>query len=382
MTDLQEKLQEISQNIKEQWQWIKLEETTKQVAILPFIRALGYDTADAREVALEQVADPRSSGGEAVDYAIMRAGEPILLIEAKAARVTLGENQWRQLHSYFGATDVHFGLLTNGIDYRFYTDLQKKNIMDKEPFLAFNIHNIDATTVAQLQNFCKGNFDSERILTAARKAKLERHLREELKSPSQAFARHFAARGSSGPLSAAQLQQTAQLLQEIGRDLLAPKIARPAPRPIPEAPPSAEAAPSATPLPSTEAAPEKAEASAPEKVEVPAAEGSLPKNYPRGAIEIPVWGEYKGHRFEAKLLLSKTLSIYDYINIRFEGKYMNHTDAMRQARRSVHPDAPYVAAWTFWKFKHPDSQKEVPIRDIFDINSGRVDWQKSSILRR
>ncbi len=108
-------LHSISEQINARRDLLTNEETTKQVSILRFIRALGYDTSDPTEVRLEYVADPRDSGGESVDFAIMRSGEPILLIEAKAANRRLNDNYWRQLHDYFGATDVRFGLLTNGI---------------------------------------------------------------------------------------------------------------------------------------------------------------------------------------------------------------------------------------------------------------------------
>ena len=129
-------LSKISGEIKKQRNLIKKESAIKQVSVQPFIKALGYNTNNLAEVEEEFDADAADSGGERVDYAIKLAGEPIILIEAKQANAILSEKFWKQLHHYVGATDARFGVLTNGIEYLFYTDLKKNNVMDKDPSLS------------------------------------------------------------------------------------------------------------------------------------------------------------------------------------------------------------------------------------------------------
>jgi hypothetical protein len=95
---------------------------------MPFIQALGYDVFNPLEVMPEYTCDIGTKKGEKVDYAIMKEGKPIILIECKhwAQNMDLHDNQ---LIRYFHVGNAKFGLLTNGIIYRFYTDLEEKNNM-------------------------------------------------------------------------------------------------------------------------------------------------------------------------------------------------------------------------------------------------------------
>ncbi len=44
-----------------------------------------------------------------------------------------------QLGMYFAKASVNLGIYTNGVLWQFYTDLDKTHIMDKEPFLSWDI---------------------------------------------------------------------------------------------------------------------------------------------------------------------------------------------------------------------------------------------------
>lgn len=105
---------------------------------MPFINALGYDVFNPLEVVPEMTCDIAMKKGEKIDYAIMKDGEPILLIECKhwAQDLKLHDNQ---LMRYLNVSKAKFGLLTNGIIYRFYTDLLEPNKMDDKPFLEVDI---------------------------------------------------------------------------------------------------------------------------------------------------------------------------------------------------------------------------------------------------
>jgi predicted type IV restriction endonuclease len=63
---------------------IQTEEATKQYLIIPFIQALGYDVFDPREVFPEYDANVGASKKYKLDYAILKDGKPIILIECKA----------------------------------------------------------------------------------------------------------------------------------------------------------------------------------------------------------------------------------------------------------------------------------------------------------
>ena len=115
---------------------IETEESTKHAFVLPFINILGYDTYNPTEVVPEFTADLGLKKGEKVDYAIFQNNEPILIIECKNWKEKLSVHG-SQLFRYFHVTKTRFALLTNGIHYQFFTDLDEKNKMDQKPFLEF-----------------------------------------------------------------------------------------------------------------------------------------------------------------------------------------------------------------------------------------------------
>lgn len=174
---------------------IQTEEATKNALIMPFIQLLGYDVFNPFEVNPEFIADIGIKKGEKVDYAIMREGKPVLLIECKHYTEKLDPHN-SQLFRYFHTTEAKFGLLTNGVNFRFYTDLVAPNKMDEKPFFEFNIREIRDNEIAELKKFHKSYFDVENISNAASELKFLNEVRallsEELSNPSEEFARYFA----------------------------------------------------------------------------------------------------------------------------------------------------------------------------------------------
>lgn len=156
---------------------IKSEEATKTALVMPFITALGYDVHNPHEVIPEHVADFGTNKRERVDYAIVRDGQPIMLFECKDFSSSLIENHLEQLWRYFSVIpSCRFGVLTNGVEYRFYTDLDKPNLMDKEPFFCFNLAEFDKAQVDVLKRFTKTDFNVDRIMDVARDSKRKRDI--------------------------------------------------------------------------------------------------------------------------------------------------------------------------------------------------------------
>ena len=165
------------------------EEATKSALVLPFIQMLGYEIFDPTEVVPEFTADIGTKKGEKVDYALMRDGETILLVECKKYGSNLHEAEISQLLRYFTVTSARFGVLTDGVSYRFFTDLDEPNIMDPHPFFEFNMLDFTEAQVRELKRFTKSAFDTSEIVDAARDLKytteIKRVLAEEFASPSE-----------------------------------------------------------------------------------------------------------------------------------------------------------------------------------------------------
>jgi len=163
-----EKIQKIAERYNELKDSIKSEESTKISLILPFIRALGYDDGDPREVLPEGVCD--SGNSRKADFLIhLSEGTrmiPVMVWEGKKqCGAPFTKKDHEQLGRYFPHTDARVGVLSNGILYRFYTDLVKENRLDDKPFLEFDITKINDSNCALLENLSKSFFDIELIRT-------------------------------------------------------------------------------------------------------------------------------------------------------------------------------------------------------------------------
>jgi len=225
--ELQTQLKSIADKIVQLRDKIKTEESTKHAFILPFINALGYDTFDPTEVVPEFTADLGLKKGEKVDYAIFQNQVPILIIECKHWEENL-DNHNSQLLRYFHTTKARFALLTNGIEYKFYTDLEHSNKMDEKPFLEFNITTIKDGDVNEVAKFHKSKFDAEKIITNASSLKytkeIKKHISNEMKNPTSEFIRLFANRVYSGRLTERVMQEFSELVHKAFNQTISEKV--------------------------------------------------------------------------------------------------------------------------------------------------------------
>ena len=172
-----EKVSQFAQRVESLRGSIATEEATKTSLIMPFFQMLGYDVFNPLEFVPEFTADVGIKKGEKVDYAIMVDNVPLILIECKPCFEDLSKHG-SQLFRYFSTTSSKFAILTNGIVYRFFTDLEDKNKMDSTPFLEFNILNLKENIVPEIEKFKKENLDVDTILGAAEELKYTRLIKE------------------------------------------------------------------------------------------------------------------------------------------------------------------------------------------------------------
>lgn len=166
---------------------------------------LGYDTTDPFVVVPEYTADRDTKKGEKVDYALKNKNETIILIECKWSGDALTQEHRSQLSRYFDCDDARFAILTNGIQYQFFTDLDKANKMDKKPFFVFDLQEFQEHDVQELKKFSKSAFSLDEILNTANELKytgeIKKILETELFDPSEQFVRFFSSQVYSGRLS-------------------------------------------------------------------------------------------------------------------------------------------------------------------------------------
>ncbi|OFX70874.1 MAG: restriction endonuclease [Bacteroidetes bacterium GWE2_29_8] len=206
---------------------IATEEATKNAFIMPFLQSLGYDVFNPTEVVPEFVSDIGIKKGEKIDYAIFKDGSPIVLVECKHCAQNLDLHDG-QLLRYFHVSKAKFGVLTNGIIYRFYSDLVETNKMDEKPFLEFNITEIKDNQIEELKKFHKSYFDADSIVNTASELKYSNELRQllsqELNSPSADFVKFFAKQVYPGMITAKVLDQFINLTKKATQVLISDLI--------------------------------------------------------------------------------------------------------------------------------------------------------------
>lgn len=229
--DFKDQIKQISDRVNKLKEQIQTEEATKNAFIMPFLQALGYDVFNPTEVVPEFISDIGLKKGEKIDYAIFKDGAPTLLIECKhwAQNLSIHDGQ---LLRYFHVSKAKFGLLTNGIVYRFYSDLVAPNKMDEKPFLEFNITEIKDNQIEELKKFHKTVFDAESIVNTASELKftneLKQLIQQELINPTPDFVKHFARQVYPSIVTAKVLEQftvlTKKSIQQHISDLITERL--------------------------------------------------------------------------------------------------------------------------------------------------------------
>jgi predicted type IV restriction endonuclease len=190
MEEFKQQIKNLSNRIERIKGSIHTEEATKTSLIMPLIQTLGYDIFNPEELVPEYIADVGIKKGEKIDYAIMQNNDPVILIEAKSVNEVLTKHD-SQLFRYFGTTKAKFAILTNGIEYKFFTDLEEQNKMDQKPFFVINMLDLKDADILEVAKFRKNEFDIVNVLTTASELKytgeIKQYLHQQWEEPSDEF---------------------------------------------------------------------------------------------------------------------------------------------------------------------------------------------------
>jgi predicted type IV restriction endonuclease len=226
--ELIDQLTNLASRVQKQVGHIQTEEATKNALVLPFINALGYNVFDPTEVVPEFICDIGTKKGEKVDYAIFRDGKPIMLIECKHVGSDLNINHAGQLFRYFHVTEARIAILTNGVTYKLFTDLEQPNKMDERPFLEFDLFNFHENDVTELKKLSKANFSIDDMLFAAYNLKymraFKKYFEEQFNQPSTDFIHFVSKQIYDGVLTPKLKEQFSALVHRSFQQFLNDKI--------------------------------------------------------------------------------------------------------------------------------------------------------------
>ncbi len=157
------------------------EQATKSSLIGPFFTMLGYDLADPRECIPEYKADfGKDRATKPVDWAFLHSGAFAFFVEAKEVGKKLSGFD-EQLADYFAKDpNVKLGILTNGAQWRFFTDVVNSNVMDKEPFAKWDIFADEPPPYDVITLLQKSQYNAELIRAYAQRQRAQNLLVGEL----------------------------------------------------------------------------------------------------------------------------------------------------------------------------------------------------------
>lgn len=226
--DLIDVLDRLASKLDHLTEHLRTEEATKHTLVMPVLNGLGFNVFDPLEVVPEFTADVGVKKGEKVDYAIFIDGKPMILVECKTFGAQLSLTHASQLYRYFSVTEARFAILTNGVEFWFYTDLDAPNKMDEKPFFEFSLRDYDDKSVGELKKFAKAAFNLDNILSNASELKyaklIEKSIAQEFEQPSEEFVKLFTSRVYTGRFTAGVQEQFRALVKNAFRHFIHDKI--------------------------------------------------------------------------------------------------------------------------------------------------------------
>ncbi len=226
--DFIDEIKKIADRVEKYSGRISTEESTKQSLVLPFIELLGFDIYDPHEVCPEYTADVGLKKGEKVDYAILVDEKPVMLFECKLIHNDLSSEHLSQLYRYFSVTTAKIGVLTNGVKYKFYTDLQETNKLDSAAFLEIDLRKLEDTTLVELKKLTKEKLDLNNLTNFASELKykkeIQNYIHKQFQIPSDEFVRFVGSKVFQGRMTGKVLQKFTDFTQKALRQFLNEEI--------------------------------------------------------------------------------------------------------------------------------------------------------------
>jgi len=168
------------------------EAQTRFVLIEPILEILGYSRID--DMATEINAGWGQKNDKADIGLIVNGKTPEIIIECKKFDKRLTDKEASQLNNYFINTkNSKFGILTNGIEWRFYfpNESTKEMKLYETPFLVLNFSTIDDYLIENLSKFHKNCIDIKELNEEAQECYFlqgfQDALTSELSDPSDDF---------------------------------------------------------------------------------------------------------------------------------------------------------------------------------------------------
>lgn len=180
------------------------EAQTRMYLIEPLLEILGYSRIDDNDMLTEINAGWGAKNDKADLGLIIKGKTPEIIIECKKFGKKLTDKEGSQLNNYFIHTKgSKIGILTNGLEWRFYTtnQIEKNQNLFNIPFLVIDFSEIDDAKIEQFAQFHKNAVDNIKQITEEAQEYFFKYgfinaLAEEFLNPSDGFLKSLSIRMS------------------------------------------------------------------------------------------------------------------------------------------------------------------------------------------
>ena len=128
----------------------------------------------------------------------MQNSSPKILFEASPYRTDLKSAEKGHLSRYFQVTRSRIGILSNGMQFLFFSELDRQNLMDEKPFAKIDLSDLMSAPLEHIKQLSKSMFDLDTLLSTAERLKYLRGVKEEIRAefndPSEWMVREMARR--------------------------------------------------------------------------------------------------------------------------------------------------------------------------------------------
>jgi hypothetical protein len=183
------KLKDFAKNFKSVCGSINDEKTTLNVLVEPFFKLLGYN-------ALIVDAAPKTPSGKklkAINLILKPDDDCLTIVNCSKCLAPLGFDEYSCLERSFQVlfSKRRVAILTNGLEYKFYSDLERPDSLDRNPFFTINVLEADRRKAETLTHFHENAFNWASFIANAaenkRRAWVEMTLESYMEDPPDAL---------------------------------------------------------------------------------------------------------------------------------------------------------------------------------------------------
>ncbi len=172
-------LTNFAKNIRTLQKYLKSRDTVRQSLVVPFFRILGWDVYNPGEFMAGYTFEGPQGDIFSADFAVLKNDLPVIFVQTYFGDEDPAEGHANLAALFYAVPGDKVAILTNGIDWRFYTDGGEPRMLDAEPFLTLNLgEKTRAEDLAIIDLYQKEGFDLAPILAPLRLGIYEKKIAE------------------------------------------------------------------------------------------------------------------------------------------------------------------------------------------------------------